>query len=181
MLLQKLFDEKGHPSPSRRSQSRYHPRKLPWWPLAAETPWVSRLGALCRLWLAPQKPARSLRGYKTLIQLGCCLLPLPQPRAQRVCSSSKLKCLELEPIRDTFSTRMYQHSVTVTFILTGRRQQWWARELGGGMDTVAGGVMSPAAQQELNSSSRTWCHLMSLHPLLHSHNAQVSHANLIFR
>lgn len=37
-----------------------------------------------------------------------------------------------------------------------------AHELGGGMGALMSGGMSPAAGQELNSSSRTWCHLLPL-------------------
>lgn len=53
-------------------------------------------------------------GLQDGIQLECYLLPLLQHRAQRVCSSSKLKCLELETITDTFSPCGYLHFVPVS-------------------------------------------------------------------
>lgn len=77
------------------------------------------------------------------------LLPLLQPRAQKVCSCSKLKRLELETIRDTFSPCGYQHFVPLSpSSLQGMRQQRQARELGRGMGTLVGGGMSPAAWQD---------------------------------
>lgn len=158
MLHQKLLVEKGHPSQSRRSQPQHCPQKLPPWIPAARTPWTSHLGALLRLWLVSQKPAWSLQSYKMVIQL-----PLLQRRARRVCSSSKLKHLALETTSDTFSPRGYQHCVPLSpSSWQGRRQQRGAHEPGRGMGALVGGGMSPAAWQELNGSSRTWCHLLPL-------------------
>lgn len=94
--------------------------------------------------------------------LGCYLLPLLQPRAQRVCSSSKLNCLELETIRDTFSPCGCQHSVPLSPLSWQGRRQQWAHEPGRGMGTLVSGGMSPAAWQELISSGRAQCHLLPL-------------------
>lgn len=114
-------------------------------------------------WLVSQKPPQSPQGYKMVAELGCCLLPLLQPKAQRVCSSSKLKCLELKTIRDTFSPCGYQHSVPLSPLSwQGRRQQWQARETGRGMGALVGGGMCPAAWQELDGSGRMRCHLLPL-------------------
>lgn len=68
---------------------------------------------------------------RTVTWLRYCLLTTPQPRAQRVCSRSKLKHPDLEI--DTSSPCRYQGCMPLSYSSwQGRMQQLWAREMGRG-------------------------------------------------